>query len=101
MKCPEEFDFFCPIEKAKNFAGETYYYIHVPEWVWRATRRKHPHGFLQVHFGKGTYGGYTFRQHLNIESKIKKYYKSRSYKALRKKMQKEEIRKAIKEVNEK
>jgi len=91
VKCPTDFDFFCPIENRKDENGQREYYVHVPAWLWRAMRKKYPGGFVRVHFGKGfPYNGYTFKEHKKLEKEIQAYADSREYRRLRKKMQREE-----------
>jgi hypothetical protein len=63
-------------------------YIHVPEWCFRALRRKCKRGFLRVKFGRWLYGGYSGIQKTRIEKKIKKYLHSSAYKRLRRKIEK-------------
>lgn len=90
VKCPEEFDFFCPIAKTKTEFGETMYYLHVPDWLWRAMRWKYPRGMLRVHFKKEYFGGYSQKEKRQIEAKLREYMHSENYTRLRRRIDVEE-----------
>jgi hypothetical protein len=86
MKCPKQFDIFLPMQEYRN--GEDGAYIHVPEWLFRAIRRRDKRGFMRVKFGRWLYGGYTGVQRARIEKEIRKYLESSAYKRLRLRMKK-------------